>query len=48
MPDAQRTRGLAYKVESTRVRNHRYVETRPTFPAQWCYGLYAISPVSGL
>jgi hypothetical protein len=20
----------------------------PAFPAQWCYGLYALSPVSGL
>jgi hypothetical protein len=27
--------------------NHRAAE-QPAFPAQWCYGLYALSPVSGL
>ena len=33
--------------KSTR-QNHRFSRNRPAFPAQWFYGLYAISPVTGL
>jgi hypothetical protein len=28
--------------------DHRLSRINPAFPAQWCYGLYAFSPVSGL
>jgi len=31
--------------KSTRVRNHRFDRCDPAFPARWCYGVYAISPV---
>jgi hypothetical protein len=30
--------------KSTR-QNHRYEPEQPAFPAQWCYGLYVLSPV---
>src|SRR5262249_47853688 len=33
--------------KSTR-QNHRFSLRRPAFPAQWFYGLYVISPVTGL
>jgi hypothetical protein len=33
--------------KSTR-QNHRLSRNRPAFPAQWCYGLYALSPVTRL
>ena len=33
--------------KSTR-QNHRYEPGQPAFPAQWFYGLYALSPVTGL
>src|SRR5215813_6161722 len=33
--------------KSTR-QNHRYEPEQPAFPAQWCYGLYVLSPVTGL
>jgi hypothetical protein len=33
--------------KSTR-QNHRYEPDQPAFPAQWFYGLYVISPVTGL
>jgi hypothetical protein len=33
--------------KSTR-QNHRFSRIRPAFPAQWFYGLYVISPVTGL
>ena len=33
--------------KSTR-QNHRFSQIRPAFPAQWFYGLYVISPVTGL
>ena len=33
--------------KSTR-QNHRLSRNRPAFPAQWCYGLYVISPVTRL
>ena len=33
--------------KSTR-QNHRLSRNRPAFPAQWFYGLYALSPVTGL
>jgi hypothetical protein len=33
--------------KSTR-QNHRFSRNRPAFPAQWFYGLYVISPVTGL
>ena len=28
--------------------DYRYSRDNPTFPAQWVYGLYVLSPVSGL
>jgi hypothetical protein len=28
--------------------NYRYSRTIPAFPAQWVYGLYVLSPVSGV
>src|ERR1043166_2787949 len=28
--------------------NYRYSQDIPAFPAQWFYGLYVLSPVSGL
>jgi hypothetical protein len=28
-------------------RNHRWRRSHPAFPAQWCYGLYALSPGTG-
>ena len=31
--------------KSTR-QNHRYEPEQPAFPAQWCYGLYVLSPVT--
>jgi hypothetical protein len=31
--------------KSTR-QNHRFSRKRPAFPAQWCYGLYVLSPVT--
>jgi hypothetical protein len=33
--------------KSTR-QNHRYEPDQPAFPAQWFYGLYVVSPVTGL
>src|SRR4051794_8810774 len=38
------------KVRSQRAHglNHEYSQDIPAFPAQWVYGLYVISPVSGL
>ena len=33
--------------KSTR-QNHRFSRIRPAFPAQWCYGLYVLSPVTRL
>jgi len=33
--------------KSTR-QNHRLSRNHPAFPAQWFYGLYVISPVTGL
>jgi hypothetical protein len=31
-----------------RTRSNRYSRDIPAFPAQWLYGLYVLSPVSGL
>jgi hypothetical protein len=47
-PGAGCTRGLVCKGRSTRVSHHRFNRSDPAFPAQWCCGLYVISPVSGL
>ncbi len=30
--------------ESTRVRNYRFSQDIPAFPAQWCYGLFRALP----
>ena len=47
-PDAGRTREpcVQKSVHSAHARNHRAAE-QPALPAQWCYGLCALSPVSG-
>jgi hypothetical protein len=34
--------------EKARGRNHRRRRSHPAFPAQWFYGLYALSPGTGL
>jgi hypothetical protein len=34
--------------QKARGRNHRWRRSHPAFPAQWCYGLYALSPGTGL
>jgi hypothetical protein len=48
MPDAERTRRLACKtVESTHASRDRYAE-HAGIPCAMVYGLYALSPVSGL
>ena len=45
MPDARCTRGLVCKVvQKKRTRAYRFSGGNPTFPAQWLYGLYALSP----
>ena len=47
MPDARCTRGLACDLHKTKcTRAYRFSGEHPTFPAQWLYGLYVISPVS--
>jgi len=47
MPDARCTRGLVRNVhKEVRTRAYRFSGEHPTFPAQWLYGLYVISPVS--
>jgi hypothetical protein len=33
--------------QKARGRNHRWRRSHPAFPAQWCYGLYALSPGTG-
>ena len=49
MPDARCTRGLACKTGSEkRTRAYRFSGEHPTFPAQWLYGLYVVSPAIGL
>jgi hypothetical protein len=47
MPDARCTRGrlCSKKAQASATRGTPH---QPAFPAQWCYGLYAISPVTGL
>ena len=49
MPDAGRTREpcVQRNVHFAHASNHR-AAGQPAFPARWCYGLYAPSPVSGL
>jgi hypothetical protein len=47
-PGAGRTRGLVCSEKSTRVRNRRFDRCDPAFPARWCYGVYALSPVCRL
>jgi hypothetical protein len=47
MPDARCTRGrlCSKKAQASATRGTPH---QPAFPAQWCYGLYAISPGTGL
>ena len=46
-PGARCTRGLVCQKNRTwRTRAYRSSGEHPAFPAQWFYGLYAISPVS--
>ena len=47
MPDARCTRGLVCEVVQKKL--HTSIQgsgEHPTFPAQWLYGLYVLSPVS--
>jgi hypothetical protein len=48
-PGAGRTREpcVQKSVHFAHASNHRAAK-QPAFPAQWCYGLYVVSPVSGL
>jgi hypothetical protein len=39
---------LACKRNALCARKHHRAAEQPASPAQWCYGLYALSPVSGL
>src|SRR4030088_3709496 len=49
MPDAQCTRSLACKVESTRVSPHRYSRIHPAFPHAMVLTVsFVLSPVIGL
>jgi hypothetical protein len=49
MPDARCTRGLACNCYwQKRTRAYRFSGEHPTFPAQWFYGLYVVSPAIGL
>src|SRR4030088_2551095 len=49
MPDAQCTRSLACKVESTRVSHHRYSRIHPAFPHAMVLTVsFVLSPVIGL
>jgi hypothetical protein len=43
MPDATTAPAASRATKNTRVSHHRYAGT-PAFPAQWLYGLYALSP----
>jgi hypothetical protein len=47
MPDARCTRGrlCSKKAQASATRGTPH---QPAFPAQWCYGLYALSPGTGL
>jgi hypothetical protein len=36
------------RVVRRRTRSNRYSQDSPAFPAQWLYGLYVLSPVSGV
>ena len=48
-PGARCTRGLACKMhKEKRTRAYRFSGDTPAFPAQWFYGLYVLSPVTGL
>ena len=48
-PGARCTRGLVCKTcEEKRTRAYRFSGGIPAFPAQWFYGLYVVSPVTGL
>jgi hypothetical protein len=44
MPGARCARSRACSVESTRVSHHGHTGKRPTFPAQWFYGLFRTLP----
>src|SRR3954452_16339542 len=48
-PGACCTRGLACQMrKQKRTRAYRFSGGNPAFPAQWFYGLYALSQVTGL
>ena len=49
MPDAGRTRKPCVQKEMHFAHASKTGQPKqPALPAQWCYGLYAPSPVSGL
>ena len=47
MPDAGRTHGPP-ATKKAGGSDHRFSRSTPAFPAQWFYGLYELSPVTGL
>ncbi len=47
MPDARCTRGPVCNGSEYAHTSIQGSGGNPTFPAQWLYGLYVISPVSG-
>ena len=47
-PGARCTRGLVCKMhKEMRTRAYRFSGDNPAFPAQWFYGLFVLSPVTG-
>src|SRR5258705_676459 len=47
MPDARCTRGRLCR-KKAQASATRGTPQQPAFPAQWCYGLYVLFPVTGL
>jgi hypothetical protein len=47
MPDARCTRGRLCR-KKAQASATRGTPHQPAFPAQWCYGLYVLSLVTGL
>ena len=47
MPDARCTRGRLCR-KKAQASATKGTPQQPAFPAQWCYGLYVISPVTSL